>query len=68
MNLWKSALENGIFWCQGLFFVNFGFKNEYENDFVDNNEKWAVDQEIGFPAKSSSKPLGLTSSFRQRGR
>ena len=28
-----------FFWCQGIFFVNFYFKNGYKNEFEDNNEK-----------------------------
>ena len=27
------------FWCQGIFFVNFDFKNGFKNEFEDNNEK-----------------------------
>ena len=28
-----------FFWCQGIFFVNFDFKNRCKNKFEDNNEK-----------------------------
>ena len=28
-----------FFWCQGIFFVNFDFKNGCKNEFEDNNEK-----------------------------
>ena len=28
-----------FFWCQGIFFVNFDFKNTCKNEFEDNNEK-----------------------------
>ena len=35
----KSDLENEIFWCQGIFRINFDFKNGYKNEFKDKNEK-----------------------------
>ena len=28
-----------FFWCQGIFFVNFDFKNGCKNEFEVNNEK-----------------------------
>ena len=28
-----------FFWCQGMFFVTFDFKNGFKNEFQDNNEK-----------------------------
>ena len=28
-----------FFWCQGIFFVNFDFKNGCKNEFQDNNAK-----------------------------
>ena len=29
---------NEIFWCQGIFFMNFDCKNGLKNEFKDNNE------------------------------
>ena len=34
-----SIYENEIFWCQGIFFINFDFKNICKNKFKDNKEK-----------------------------
>ena len=34
---WPSKMK--FFWCQGIFFVNFDFKNRCRNEFEDNNEK-----------------------------
>ena len=28
-----------FFGCQGIFFISFDFRNEFENEFKDNNEK-----------------------------
>ena len=40
-----------FFWCQGIFFVNFDFKNECENEFEDNNEKSCSRFKIMVPLK-----------------
>ena len=31
---WKMK----FFWCQGIFFVNFDFKNECKSEFEDNDK------------------------------
>ena len=28
-----------FFWYEGIFFINFDFKNGFKNEFKDNNEK-----------------------------
>ena len=40
-----------FFWYQGIFFVNFDFKNGCKNKFEDNNENHADDSKIGSPLK-----------------
>ena len=40
-----------FFWCQGIFFVNFDFKNEFE----DNNEKSCRRLKKGSPLKIDFK-------------
>ena len=64
---WKSVFENDIFsWCQGIFFVNFYFKNGCKNVFEDNNEiscsrfKNRVPRKIDFRAEwtHESSPTG----------
>ena len=47
-----------FFWYEGIFFINFDFKNGFKNEFKDNNEKscsWSrnrVSHEIDFKAVS----------------
>ena len=46
-----------IFWCQGIFYMNFDFEKACKNEIKDNNEKscsWSrnrVAQKIDFKAK-----------------
>ena len=35
----NRALKMKFFWFQGIIFMNFDFKNEWQNEFKDNNEK-----------------------------
>ena len=57
LGLWKSDFKNEIFfWCQGIFFHYFDYKNGCKNEFKDNNEKswsWSrnsVSHKIDFKA------------------
>ena len=56
-----------FFGCQGFFFVNFDFKNECKNEFLDNMKNRAADSKIGHPKKLILEPFGLTSPTRQSG-
>ena len=48
-----------FFWCQGIFFRNFDFKNGCKNEFEDNNKKLEAFKNEAL-LKSILEPIGLT--------
>ena len=51
---WPSKIK--FFRCQGIFFVNFDFKNECKNEFEDNNEKSCSRFKNRVPLKIALEP------------
>ena len=49
-------------WCQGIFNVNFDFKNGCKNKFEDESEKSCSRFKNMAPLKLILEPIGLTSS------
>ena len=47
-----------FFWCQGIFFINFDFKNGCKMNYRIITKNHVGDQEIGFITKSISKLNG----------
>ena len=60
----KIGLRKCFFFrCQGIFYMNFDFKNGCENEFKDNNKNNGADPEIGYLTKSISKLNGYATAM-----
>ena len=56
-----------FFWCQGIFFLNFDFKNGCKMNLRIKTKNHAADRKIGFLTKWISKPNGRQWPCRQHG-
>ena len=59
---------NFFFWCQGIFYMIFDFKNGRKNEFKDKKGKiMQLIQKKGFSQNRFQSPMAAQQPCRQRG-